>query len=189
VRARIAASVALAAALLLGTSGCTFFTAQSTTKAYDASDGVSAAVGNIKAENAILISTDGQQASLLINLINDGEAPVSVKIQYTGTEGSVTTHYNLAGREAVTFGKKNTPKIIFENINTEPGALFPVFIQYGTKTGQQMLVPVLNGSQAEYAGLAPTMKPTPSATPSSSASAAPSASASASPAPSASPSN
>lgn len=176
-RARIAASVALAAALLLGTSGCTFFTAQSTTKAYDASDGVSAAVGNIKAENAILISTDGQRASLLINLINDGEAPVSVKIQYTGTEGSVTTHYNLAGREAVTFGTKNAPKIIFDNINTEPGALFPVFIQYGTKTGQQIMVPVLNGTQAEYEGLAPSAKPSPT----------PSGSASASPAPSASP--
>lgn len=175
-KARIAASVVLAAALLLGTSGCTFFTAQSTTMHYDPSDGVSATVGNIKAQNAILISTDGQQASLLINLINDGETPVTVKIQYTGTKGSVTTSYPLEGREALTFGTKEGKKIVFDNIDTQPGALFPVFIQYGTQTGQQILVPVLNGTQAEYEGLAPTPTPTPTVSPSGSATPTPSAS-------------
>jgi two-component system response regulator RegX3 len=43
------------------------------------------------------------------------------------------------------------------------GGLFPVYAQYGDDSGKQMMVPVLNESLPEYAGLIPTS--TPSATP------------------------
>ena len=41
------------------------------------------------------------------------------------------------------------------NINAMPGAMFPVFVQYGNATGKQLLVPVLDGSLAEYQHLLP----------------------------------
>ena len=90
-RARIAATVVVAASLLLSTTGCSFFAPQSTLKRYDPSDGVGATVGQVKVRNALLLSEDGQQASFLVNLINGSEKTVTVLIQYDGTTASGVT--------------------------------------------------------------------------------------------------
>jgi hypothetical protein len=166
VKARIAASVALAAALVLSTAGCSFFAAQATLKKYDPSDGVGTTIGDVSVRNALLLSSDGEEASLLINLINSGDDPISVKIQYTGTDGKVTSTYRLSGGEAETFGAKNSKKIVFQDIGKKPGTLLPVYVTTGDRTGKELLVPILDGTQAEYAGLLPA--PLPTATPTNS---------------------
>jgi hypothetical protein len=163
VKARIAASVALAAALVLSTAGCSFFATQATLKVYDPSDGVGVTLGNVSVRNALLLTDDGQEASFLVNLVNSGQKTVNVKIQYTNSDGPVTSTYRLTAGEAETFGKKNTKKIVFQDIDTKAGALFPVYVTYGGRTGKELMVPILDGTQAEYAGLLPA--PTPSATP------------------------
>jgi hypothetical protein len=169
VRARIAASVVLAAVLLLSTTACTFFATQATLKHYDPSDGVGATIGDINVRNALLLTKDGQEASFLVNLINDGQNAESVLIQYQGTDshgtrGKIDVKVSLDAGEVKTFGSKDTRQLIFNGIGTEPGALFPVWIQYGQEPGKQLLVPVLDGSLAEYANLLPTPTPTPTPT-------------------------
>lgn len=159
-KARIAASVALAAALVLSTAGCSFFATQATLKKYDPSDGVGTTVGTVSVRNALLLTADGEEASLLINLINTGEHTVNVKIQYTNSDGPVTSTYRLTSGEAETFGTKKTKKIVFQDIDTKAGALFPVYVTYGSKTGKELMVPILDGTQAEYAGLLPAPEPT-----------------------------
>ena len=168
-RARIAATVIVAASLLLSTAGCSFFAPQSTLKRYDPSDGVGATVGQVKVRNALLLTKDGQVASFLVNLINDGEKTVNVLIQYdgttaSGTSGKVDTRVQLDAGEVKTFGSSNTRQLLFNGIDSKAGSLFPVFVQYGTQTGAQLLVPVLDGSLTEYSKLLPT--PLPTATPS-----------------------
>ena len=178
-RARIAATVVLAASLLLSTTGCSFFAPQATLKHYDPSDGVGTTVGQVKVRNALLLTKDGQQASFLVNLINDGENTVNVLIQYDGTTadgapGKVDTRVQLDAREVKTFGSSDTRQLLFSGINSKAGSLFPVFVQYGTQTGEQLLVPVLDGSLPEYSKLLPsplatanptvTPVPTPTAT-------------------------
>jgi hypothetical protein len=169
VRARIAASVVLAAVLVLSTTACTFISTQATLKHYDPSDGVGATVGVIQVRNALLLSKDGQRASFLVNLINDGQSTESVLIQYDGTksdgtQSKVNTKVTLNSGEVKTFGSSDTRQLVFTGIDTKPGALFPVWIQYGQETGKQLLVPVLDGSLAEYHGLLPTLTPTPTPT-------------------------
>ena len=167
-RARIAATVIVAASLLLSTAGCSFFAPQATLKHYDPSDGVGTTVGNLKVRNALLLTNDGQQASFLVNLINDSEKTVNVLIQYDGTTangapGKVDTRVQLDAREVKTFGSSDTRQLLFSGINSKAGSLFPVFVQYGTLTGEQLLVPVLDGSLPEYSKLLPS--PLPTATP------------------------
>ena len=167
-RARIAATVIVAASLLLSTAGCSFFAPQATLKHYDPSDGVGTTVGNLKVRNALLLTNDGQQASFLVNLINDSEKTVNVLIQYDGTtasgaSGKVDTRVQLDAREVKTFGSSDTRQLLFSGINSKAGSLFPVFVQYGTLTGEQLLVPVLDGSLPEYSKLLPS--PLPTATP------------------------
>jgi hypothetical protein len=168
VRARIAASVVLAATLLLSTTACAFLATQSTLKKYDPSDGVGTTIGQVKVRNALLLTKDGSEGSLLINLINDGTKTVSVLIQYDGTaadgtSGKVDTRVQLDAGEVRTFGSSDTRQLILSGIDAKPGALFPVYVQYGTLTGQELMVPVLDGSLSEYSTLLPS--PAPSATP------------------------
>jgi hypothetical protein len=172
VRARIATTVIVAASLLLATTGCSFFAPQSTLKRYDPSDGVGAAVGQVKVRNALLLTSDGQLASFLVSFINDSPEPVDVLVQYDGTtadgtRGKVDTRIQLMAGEVKTFGSSTTPQLVFTGINTNAGSLLPVFVQYGTLTGEQLLVPVLDGSLDEYSTLLPTPLPTttPSANP------------------------
>ncbi|HEY0259394.1 MAG TPA: hypothetical protein VGC18_06030 [Lacisediminihabitans sp.] len=152
---------------MLSTTACTFFSPQATLKHYDPSDGVGTTIGDVKVENAILLSKNGKDASFLVNFINDGDKDVRLLVQYDepGAKGSkVDTTVRVGAGETKTFGSSDTRQLVFTDIDTKPGALFPVFVQYGEKTGKQLLVPVLDGSQKEYAGLLPTPTPTPTPT-------------------------
>jgi hypothetical protein len=54
----------------------------------------------------------------------------------------------------VSLGGDEEP-LLLEGIDTKPGALLPMFFQYGTAEGIEKLVPVLDGRLPEYADLAP----------------------------------
>lgn len=169
-KARIAASVVLAAALMLGTAGCTFFAPQATLKHYDPSDGVGTSVGDVDVRNALLVTGDEDgEASLLINLVNTGDSGVSLLVQYQGEGGKVDTTVRVPAGDVVSFGAKHEQQLVFRGIDAKPGDLFPVWFQYGEKTGKQLLVPVLDRSLLEYSDLGPTPTPTASLSPTPSA--------------------
>ncbi|MCU1513147.1 MAG: hypothetical protein JWO10_237 [Microbacteriaceae bacterium] len=165
VKARIAASVVLAAALMLGTTACSFFATNATLKHYDPSDGVGVTVGDVQVRNAIVLTKDdGATASLLVNFINTGERDREVLVQYSDSTGKVDRTVRLDAGETKSYGGRiGGQQLLLDNITTTPGELFPIWVQYGDETGKQMLVPVLDGSQSEYVGLLPV--PTPTATP------------------------
>jgi hypothetical protein len=165
VRARIAASVVLAAGLLLGTSGCAFFAPQSTLIEYDPSDGVGTIIGGVHIENALLLTQDGERASLLVNFINDDNKAVDMKVQYTDKNGKkTTTSYDVPAGGTKTYGAKGDQQIVLTNIGTKAGALLPVYFQHGSGEGDQLMVPVLDGTWSTYKGLLPSPKPTPTPT-------------------------
>jgi hypothetical protein len=181
VRSRRAASVVLAAIVLLGTAGCSFFAPQTTLKPYNPSDGVGATVGDIVVSNALLLSSDGKTGSLLVNLINDGDRDVTVKFQYDatvdGTAAKVNTGVVVDPGAATSFGGSGEQKFYLDGISTKPGELFPIYVQYGQQTGKELLVPVLDGTLPQYTNLMPTAAPSPTAnaTPPTTADATPTA--------------
>lgn len=156
-------TVALAAGVLLGATGCTFVTAQGTVNQYNPGNGVATQVGTVKIRDAILLSANGEEASFLVNFINVGEKAVNLHVQYDSTRGKVSSTFHIDAGEVTTFGSKETKQLIFQNIGKKAGTLLPVFFQYGSLSGKQLLVPVLAGTAPEYAGLLPS--PTPTATP------------------------
>ena len=164
-RARIAASVVLAAGILLGTSACGFFAPQATSIQYNASDGVSGDVGEIHVRNAMLFSTDGELANLIVSVVNPTDTLKQVLVQYESSTGQVSQDIPVEANTTVTFGTDGAPSVVLENMDSQPGSLFPVFFQYGEETGIELLVPVLTGSQEAYDGLLPTLAPTETPTP------------------------
>ncbi len=160
-RARVLVSVVLAAGVLLGTSGCNLLAPQSTTKHYDASDGVSGNVGDIAVRNAIVLSEDGTTGSLLVTVVNTGDSAHSLNVQFAGATGKVNQSVTVKAGSTTAFGTEGAPLIPMDAISAQPGSLFPVFFQYGDQTGVELLVPVLDGTLAPYSTLMPTAVPTP----------------------------
>jgi hypothetical protein len=157
VRARGTVSAILIAFVLMGTSGCAFFTPSITQKTVDSASGVNATVGAIGVRNALLLTDNNTEASFLVNLYNGSDDGISVTVQYETADQSKVDETVFVNPHAVkSFGGHDAKQLIFNGIDAKPGALFPVFVQYGDVTGQQIMVPVLDGTLEFYSGLMPT---------------------------------
>lgn len=160
-RSRVAVSAILAAGVLLGSTGCAFFSPVATQLHYNPSDGTSTTVGDVKVRNAMAITEDGETVNLVMAVINSGDEPVEVRFQYDfeGVEPSEADQgvlVPLLPGESISFGNgKDSDDIILTDAGAELGGLMPVFVQYGDETGKTMLVPVLDGSLPGYEDLVP----------------------------------
>ena len=164
-RARTMATVVVAAGILLGTSGCNLFAPQATTIHYDASDGVSGNVGDLAVRNAMLITADGENANLVVHVVNNGDDDIDLLVQYEGVDEKVSKSIQVEANSTTEIGLPGGQSVGVESLNASAGSLFPVFFQYGDLTGIELLVPVLDGTLNEYSTLVPTPSPTPTPEP------------------------
>lgn len=169
-RTRVAATAVLIAGLTLGTTGCTFLAPQATQIKYNPSDGVSTTVGDIKVRNAFAITADGTDANLVMVVLNSGDTSQAVEFQYGYTGASAgKAKYELIvvpPKGIISFGNgEGAQQLVLHDIGAKPGALLPVFVQYGEETGATMMVPVLDASLPSYRDLLPSPTPTPTMTP------------------------
>jgi len=156
--ARIAASVVLAGALLVGTTGCTFIATQATLIQYDPSDGIGATVGTIDIRNAFaLINEDEDAVSLVLTFVNTNDRSANMKLQFESAGEKVTVTKPLDGNAVTTYG--TTPEetqIVVTEPGVKAGELFPVYFQYGDNEGVELLLPVLTAdNDAHYEDLLP----------------------------------
>ena len=153
---RIAATVVLAVGIVLGTAGCNLTAPQATTKHYDASDGVSGSVGSIDVRNVIIVSDNGKVGNLVFTMVNNGNTAHLVTVQTgTGTD-KASKQVSVAAGAVQPFGGPDNRRVLIQNLNTQPGSVFPVYFQYGTKTGVRLLAPVLDSSIPQYADYSPS---------------------------------
>jgi hypothetical protein len=170
VRRRIAVAAVLAIGLVLGTTGCTFFAPQATLIKYDPSPGVSLNLGKLQVRNAFVVSPKGTDANFIGVFINSGSTDIAVKLQYTthtgGTAKTVTLPpVTLKAGQVVSYGNPGVKQLVFRGADIKPGSLLKIFVQYGSVSGQNLLLPVLDGSQAAYQHLGPSPLPKPTKTP------------------------
>ena len=154
---RAATTVVLAALVVIGTSACTYLTPQSTVKTVDASDGINETIGSLDVRNAMLLTDDGETASFLVNLINNGDTGITVNVQYQASDDTKVNRDVFVNPQSVkSYGGPDAQQIVFDDIDTPAGSLLPVYIQYGDESGKQLQVPVLDGTLTSYAGLLPS---------------------------------
>ncbi|QHC59642.1 hypothetical protein [Rathayibacter sp. VKM Ac-2760] len=163
-KARIAASVVLAVGVAFATAGCNLVAPQATRNSYDPSDGVGATVGDLAIRNAMIISEDGEVGTLVVSLVNDTDETLSVEVQYEATSGRTSDTVDaVPGRTEVR--PDSTEAVHMEGLDTIPGSLFPVYFQYGSEEGKEVLVPVLTNALEAYATLTPAPSASPTLTP------------------------
>jgi len=156
--ARAGLAAAVGVAVLLVSAGCNFISPQATTKQYDASDGRSLTIGDLAVRNAIALTDDGTEASLVMTLINSGGDDISVTVQYPTADGDDQTQVvEVPASSEVRRGTQpDQPQLVMSDVDLTPGQLVEVFFQYGTETGDTLGVPVLTGALPEYSTLLPT---------------------------------
>jgi hypothetical protein len=154
VKARLAASAALALGLALGASGCSMLTYQATTEHYDASDGVSANVGDLDLRNVLVVSEDGADGNLVMTVVNTGDDDATLGVQF-GEGGGDVIEVEVDAGQTLVLGSDEEEPVLLEGIDAEVGGLLPMYFQYGDVEGVEKLVPILDARLPEYADLAP----------------------------------
>lgn len=158
-KARLVASAALALGIVIGGSGCSMLTYQATTEHYDASDGVSADLGALDLRNILVVSDDGELGNLVLTVVNTGAEDVELEVEFG--DGQRAEPIEISAGSTVAFGVDEAEgldvlePVLLEGIGTEPGSLLPVYFKYSGAEGDEVAVPVLDGSLPEYAHLVP----------------------------------
>jgi hypothetical protein len=164
VKVRNWASLAGALTLVGALSGCSLFAVQQTQYPYDASDGVSARVGDVRLLNVLVFTEDGEDGNLTGAAANSGDEDVDLVIQYESDGAKVDVELEVPAGETVHFGTGEEGQVFLPGIDTAAGALLKIYFQYGGEQGKQVDVPVLDDRLPEYDGLLPTPTPTPTPT-------------------------
>lgn len=154
-RGRIASSVIVAAAVIIGTAGCNLVAPQATTYHYFASDGVSSDLGDVALRNAVVVTDKGKLGNLVVTIVNSGSSDAEITVQHESSSGKKNVTIDAPAHETTIFGPADGEQVLLRDLDAEPGSLLPVYFQYGDESGKELLVPVLDGGLPEYADLLP----------------------------------
>jgi hypothetical protein len=156
VRRRFLAPLALAAVFAAGLTGCTLNAQIATMKQYDPSDGVGADLGEVALRNILLISNENGEANLVMTVVNNSGADLSLNVQYDDGATRQTSPLSIPGfPQRTRIGDIPAQGIVVSAGMLETGGLFPLYFEYGDVPGELVFVPVLDGSLAEYQLLVP----------------------------------
>lgn len=168
-RARAAVAAAgLAAGLVL--AGCSATNPIQTQDQYDASDGVSVTLGDVRAANLMILTTgEGQEGVLHGALTNRGKEPVTVTVTFaepgegaaTPTADAQTVDVPAGGTvlltgAAATEDDDRTVDVRVGRTPAAPGDVAVVGVAVDTAGAETIEVPVLDGTLPDYASAVPT---------------------------------
>lgn len=169
-KTRLIASIAVGAAVVLGTTGCNLIAPQATTIDYSASDGVNvpAAAGPLHVRNALIVADEeGTTGNLVAAIVNDTTDSLTLRIEVGEGSSAVKTDVTVPANRTLSLGDltSDTEPLRLDDIEAVPGSTIPVYFQSGDGEGSLMQVPVLDGALEYLSPLAPTPLPSFSATP------------------------
>lgn len=155
-RHRFSSALATAVVGTFLVSGCTFGAEIANLEPYDPSDGVGATLENVAIRNAMLFTTDGGEANLVMTVVNTTGEDTELIVQFGEGDSRQSTSVLLPAEPELTqVGTDMDNRVLVEDENIVPGGLFPVYVQYGNTPGEQLNVPVLDGTLPEYELLVP----------------------------------
>ena len=147
------APVALAVAVLLGTTGCSMISPQATTIPYSPADGVNIpASGPLVVRNALLVADEsGSAANFLAAIVNDTDEAQALLV---GIDGETQT-VRVPARSTVSLGVDGAEPLLFEGLDAQPGTDVDMAFQSGDGEGVELAIPVLDGTLEYLAEFVP----------------------------------
>lgn len=146
------AAVAIAASVLMGTTGCTFISPVATMKVYTPGDGTDVNLGDVAARNIFILVAPSGQTALFGSLVNQGDSASVAELTIAGQ----TYSFNLAAGEKLDVGYNGQNALSLGALTAQAGSLVDVTFKAGAESADKT-VPVLDGTFAQYAPLVNSM--------------------------------
>jgi len=147
---KIVTGVAIGAAVLLSTTGCSITSNIASLQQYSPSDGFSLNYGDVKFRNFFYVVI-GDQRHLVGSVVNSGLESQTVTLQYSDAATGLKTNYDLtveAGQK-IDFGFNENEALNFNLLGVAGGTTSFYVLQDGTPA-KQFIVPVLDGTLPVY---------------------------------------
>ncbi|MBD3758029.1 MAG: DNA modification methylase [Microbacterium sp.] len=147
------ASVALAAAVVFATAGCSMISPQATTIGYSPAEGVNLmGTEPLKVRNALLVANEsGTEANFLAAIVNDTDSAETLLV---GIEGD-TQRVRVDAHSTVSLGFDGADPLLFEKIDAVPGTDVEMTFQSGTGEVVSSRIPALDGTLDYLADFVP----------------------------------
>ncbi len=150
---RIASSIALAAALALGATGCSLIAPQGTTAPYAPSDGRDISTKNVDVRNIMLIADEtGENFNVVFSAVNRSGSVQKLIINFVGKGSAAASAEFEIPTGNTRFGNpdgEQTP-VLVSLPGLTPGATVAAYFQAAGSPEVEYQVPVLDGTLAEY---------------------------------------
>ncbi|MBC7297969.1 MAG: hypothetical protein H5T82_03655 [Demequina sp.] len=139
------AAVALGAMLSL--SSCALTASITTVNQYDPSDGTGAVVGDVRAQNLLLVTTaEGEPAALVGYLYNADDATATVDV----TVGDTVQTYTIAPMGSVQLGLNDGAEAFITTSPANPGLLGSYTVTVAGSATATGTLPIVDGTLPEY---------------------------------------
>ncbi len=153
---KTALAIALAASVLVGTSGCSLTQNVATGQQYSPADGTQATVGDLGIRNAYILVNNGK-AALFGSIVNSGLKSIDGAVQYTDiTSAHFDESFTIKPGEKIDFGYNGSLPLIL-NVDASkvlPGANVLMSLKNTVDNPVSFSVPVLDATEPLYADLA-----------------------------------
>ncbi len=154
---RLIASIAIGAAVLLGTTGCSMLSTQATAIPYSAAEGVNVpASGPLEVRNAFIVANeDGSAGNLVAAIVNPTDQPQTLRLEFGESPDTVTASVRVPANSVLSLGGDEDEPLLLEGIEMLPGTDVPGFFESGDETGALVSVPILDGALPYLESLVP----------------------------------
>jgi hypothetical protein len=148
---KVTSALAISAALLLGTTGCSLNHNVDSMQAYAPSDGSQIDLGNVKLRNFIYLS-NGAGGKLIGSVVNNDAKDITVQFEYTDFDTRTQTDpITVSAGETLGLGAGSDTEGLPVTISGLPGQNITIWVSINGATGQELVVPVLDGTLEQYA--------------------------------------
>lgn len=149
---RIASSLALAAALALGATGCSLIAPQGTLEPYAPSDGIDVTIDKIAVRNLLLIEdASGKNFNVVFTGVNNTTEDAIVRMTFVTESTEASTDFALAPG-LTSFGNPDgefAPQLV-SLPGVKAGTVVEAYFEVAGGGEAKYEVPVLDGTLAEY---------------------------------------
>jgi hypothetical protein len=157
VKPRLIASLAIGAAVILGTTGCSMISPQATTITYSAAEGVNVhGSGPLEVRNAFIVANeDGSQGNFVAAIVNQTDKSQTLNLEFGEGSSAVQKKVRVPANSVVSLGTKDEDPLLIDGLDTLPGAILATYFQSGDAAGVVAKIPVLDGQLTYLAPLVP----------------------------------
>jgi hypothetical protein len=152
-KTRIVSSVALAAAIALGATGCSLYAEQGTAYIYAPSDGIDVNAGSVEVRNIMfIVAEEPTVVNTVFTAVNPTEEPQKLTLTVvTGDDSqAIVDLVVMPGTTVYGNPKGDIGLALLQDSGARAGGLAQVYFQSGDSGEVMREVPVLDGTLQEY---------------------------------------